>query len=54
VAKEALAVLRQDSNHRVVGATMEDLLPWHITKCTYLVIIFTEIDNWSAGSYVHD
>ena len=26
-AKEALAVLRQDSNHRVVGATMEDLLP---------------------------
>jgi HEAT repeat protein len=26
-AKEALASLRQDSNHRVVGATMEDLLP---------------------------
>ncbi len=27
VAKEALALLRQDINHRVVGATMEDLLP---------------------------
>lgn len=26
-AQEALALLRQDSNHRVVGATMEDLLP---------------------------
>jgi HEAT repeat protein len=26
-AKEALTLLRQDSNHRVVGATMEDLLP---------------------------
>ncbi len=26
-AQEALAALRQDDNHRVVGATMEDLLP---------------------------
>ncbi len=26
-AQEALAALRQDINHRVVGATMEDLLP---------------------------
>ena len=26
-AQEALAALRQDPNHRVVGATMEDLLP---------------------------
>ncbi len=26
-AKEALAKLRQDSNHKVVGAAMEDLLP---------------------------
>jgi HEAT repeat protein len=26
-AQKALAALRQDPNHRVVGATMEDLLP---------------------------